>query len=164
MSASASPDVSGTVFDDEVAQVARSYAEALLNAASKGGEAEAVLGELEEIEDDLIRDQPRIAELFASPSIPAHEKERVLSEAFEGRALPTVVRFLKVLNHHGRLGLIAPIAREARALWDRKQNRRPVTVTSASTPWTTARRPLFKTSWRSSSPAHRSCRSGSIPT
>ena len=125
------PDVAATVFDDEVAQVARNYAEALLNAASKAGEVESVVGELEEIEDDVLRSNPQFASLFASPSIPAPDKDRFLTEAFEGRALPTVVRFLKVLNAHGRLGLIGPIAREARVLWDRKQNRRPVDVRSA---------------------------------
>jgi len=125
------PDVSGTIFDDKVARVAKNYAEALLNVAVKTGEAESVVGELEEIDHDLIQGNPRFASLFASVSIPSQEKDRFLSEAFDGRALPTVVRFLKVLNHHGRLGLIAPIAREARLQWDRKQNRKPVTVRSA---------------------------------
>jgi F-type H+-transporting ATPase subunit delta len=63
--------------------------------------------------------------------VPATEKDRILIKTFEGRALPMVVRFLRVLNRHGRLGLIAPIARQARALWDLKQNRRPVLVRSA---------------------------------
>jgi F-type H+-transporting ATPase subunit delta len=127
----ATPDVVGTVYDEETAHVARSYAEALVNAASKSNEAEAVVDELEEIEGDVLRPHPKFAELLASPGVPSHEKDRILSEAFDGRAMPMVSRFLKVLNAHGRLGLIAPVAREARALWDRKQNRKPVAIRSA---------------------------------
>jgi F-type H+-transporting ATPase subunit delta len=125
------PDVAGTVYDEEVAHVARAYAEALVNAAARTDEVEAVVAELEEIEEDVLRSHPKFADVLASPSVPEPEKERILSDAFEGRALPTVVRFLKVLNRHGRLGLIAPVARESRILWDRKQNRRPVSVKSA---------------------------------
>lgn len=127
----AAPDVSGTVLDDHAMQAARSYAEALVNAAAKTGEVEAVVGELEEFEDDVLRANPRFAEMLASTTVPAEAKDRILNEAFDGRALPTVLRLLRVLNRHGRLGLIAPVAREARALWDKRQNRRPVSVKSA---------------------------------
>ncbi len=127
----AAPDVAGTVYDERTAHVARSYAEALINAAAKADEVDAVVGELEEIEADVLRPHPKFAEILASPSVPSHEKDRILSEAFDGRAMPTVSRFLKVLNAHGRLGLIAPVAREARALWDKRQNRKPVAIRSA---------------------------------
>src|SRR4051794_29562325 len=94
------PDVSGTVYDEEVAHVARAYAEALVNAASKTGEVDSVIGELEEIEDDVLKPHPRFAALLASPSVAVAEKDRIIGDAFEGRALPTVVRFLRVLNDH----------------------------------------------------------------
>ena len=125
------PDVVGTVFDEETAHVARTYAEAIVNVAAKTGEVESVVGELEEIEADILRPHPKFAELLASPSVPSHEKDHILAEVFEGRAQPTVRRFLTVLNAHGRLGLIGPVAREARALWDHRQNRRPVTIKTA---------------------------------
>ena len=125
------PDVSGTVFDDKTLLIARSYAEAIINAATKTGQVEAVVGELEELDDDLIKANPKFGEFLSSSSVPSDAKERVLNEALSGRALPTVLNFLHVLNRHGRLGLLAPIAQEARALWDKKQNRRPVTIRSA---------------------------------
>ena len=125
------PEVAGTVFDEELTPVARSYAEALLGAAAKGDEAEAVVNELEEFTRDVLRANPRFAAMLASSTVPAPEKDRFLNEAFGGRALPTVLKFLQVLNRHDRLGLVGPIAREARLLWDRKQNRRPATVRSA---------------------------------
>jgi F-type H+-transporting ATPase subunit delta len=124
-------DVSGTVFDDQLPEVTRSYAEALLGAAENAGQADAVLDELDEVVSDVLRDHPRFAAILASPTLPAEQKDRILTETLEGRAHPMVVRFLRVLNRHGRLGQVGPIARAARALWDRKQNRRPVLVRSA---------------------------------
>ena len=117
--------------EDDAAEVTRAYAEALVNAAEKGDEAEAVLGELDEINADVLRAHPKFATLLASPFVPAAEKDRILAETLEGRALPTVLRFLRVLNRHGRLDLVGPIARVGRELWDRRQNRRPATVRSA---------------------------------
>ncbi|WP_435010581.1 ATP synthase F1 subunit delta [Tundrisphaera lichenicola] len=129
-----SPDASaefipGTVFEEVAPELTRNYAEALLNAS--GEEAEAVVLELEEIGTDVLDVQPRFATILASPSISVVEKDRILNDTFEGRALPTVVRFLRVLNRHGRLGLLTSVTRQARATLDRRSNRKPVTVRSA---------------------------------
>ncbi|MBV8266624.1 MAG: F0F1 ATP synthase subunit delta, partial [Planctomycetaceae bacterium] len=104
MSAANGPDVQGTVFDDEAPEVTRSYAEALLGAAEKEGQVEAVLDELDELVRDVLRAHPRFAALLASPALAATGKDRIVVETLEGRALPVVVRFLRVLNRHGRLG------------------------------------------------------------
>jgi F-type H+-transporting ATPase subunit delta len=125
------PSVAGTVFDDEATVLARTYAEALVNVAEKEGQVEEVVNELGAVESDLLGPNPQFAELLASPLLPAAEKDRILVQTLEGRALPAVVRFLRVLNQRGRLGLIGPVAAAARELWDRRQNRRPVTVRSA---------------------------------
>ena len=109
----------------------RSYAEALLAAAENEGQADPVLDDLDALVADVLRPNPRFATILASPTLSAADKDQILTRTFDGTAHPTVVRFLHVLNRHGRLGLIAPIARAARALWDRKQNRRPVLVRSA---------------------------------
>jgi F-type H+-transporting ATPase subunit delta len=121
----------GSVFDDEAPELTRTYAEALVNAAEKQGQVEAVLDDLDAIEAEVLGPNPKFATLLGSPLLPQHEKERVLVATFEGRVLPTVVHFLRVLNRHGRLGLIRPVTRAARAIWDRRQNRRPVTVRTA---------------------------------
>ena len=119
-----------TAASDEVApEQTRNYAEALLNAS--GAEADAVVAELEEIRSDVLDARPEFASILASPSIAIEKKDRILADTFEGRALPTVVRFLRVLNRHGRLGMLGPIIRQARATLDRRQNRKPVTVRSA---------------------------------
>jgi F-type H+-transporting ATPase subunit delta len=128
--ASPEPDVSGTVFDESTTEHARTYADALINAAGK--DAEAAVEELEEIVADVIHGHPRFAEILGAsgPAIP--EKDRILVEVFEGRALPVVVNFLRVLNRHGRLELLEQVSHMAREAWDRKQGRRPVTVRSAT--------------------------------
>jgi F-type H+-transporting ATPase subunit delta len=128
---SAAPDVAGTVLEDEAPEVARSYAEALVNAASADGQVDAVLDELDAILADVFGRSRSFAALLNSPSVRPDKKDQILTEAFEGRAHPMVVRFLRVLNRHGRLGLLAPIVRRARATWDRRQNRQPVTVRAA---------------------------------
>jgi F-type H+-transporting ATPase subunit delta len=127
------PDVTGTVFEEDSSQASRPYAEALINAASNEGQVDAILGELDELIADVWDREPRFRALLASPSTRPDDRDRLLVQVFEGRAMPTVVRFLRVLNRHGRLGLLRSVVREARALWDRRQNRLPVTVRSAAT-------------------------------
>jgi F-type H+-transporting ATPase subunit delta len=118
-----------TVFDDIAPELTRNYAEALLNAS--GDQADAVVEELEEIHKDVLEAQPRFASILASPSVSIADKDRILVDAFEGKALPTVVQFLRVLNRHGRLGMLTSVTKQARATLDRRQNRKPVTVRSA---------------------------------
>jgi F-type H+-transporting ATPase subunit delta len=110
-------------------ELTRNYAEALLNAA--GAEVNAVVEELEAIEAEILRPNPRFAAILASSSVSEAEKDRILVNTLEGKALPTVVKFLRVLNRHGRLGLLWSVIRQARLLLDRRQNRKPVTVRSA---------------------------------
>jgi F-type H+-transporting ATPase subunit delta len=123
--------VEGTVFDKTSVELSRTYGEALVGAAEAQGDVDAALGDLDAIVADVLRPNPKFAELLASPLLPPNEKDRILVQAFEGRALPVVVQFLRVLNRHGRLGLLAAVTRAARAIWDRRQNRRPVSVRSA---------------------------------
>jgi len=124
------PSTQGTVLDD-TPEVTRSYSEALVNAAEKEGNVDEVLDDLDAILVEVLREHPQFAALLASPLVSSADKDRILVNTFEGRTQPTVTRFLRVLNRHGRLGSLEPIARAARALWDQRQNRLPVTVTTA---------------------------------
>ena len=118
-----------TVRDAIAPELTRNYAEALLNAS--GDQANAVLEELEAIRSDVLQAHPRFAAILGSPSVSNDEKDRILTDTFEGKALPTVVNFLRVLNRHGRLGMLPSVTLQARATLDRRQNRKPVTVRSA---------------------------------
>jgi F-type H+-transporting ATPase subunit delta len=119
----------GTVLEEVAPELTRNYADALLNAS--GDQAEAVVEELEAIRADVLQANPRFAAILASSSVSVDEKDRILTETFEGRALPTVVRFLRVLNRRGRLDLLSSATRQARATLDRRKNRKSVTVRSA---------------------------------
>ena len=110
---------------DETTELARRYAEALIGAAEKEGGVDPLLEELAEIEKDVLKAFPRFAELLASPRVSIGHKDQVLTEVFGKRASSLVLRFLRVLNRHERLGMLAVVAREARAIWDRRNQRDP---------------------------------------
>jgi F-type H+-transporting ATPase subunit delta len=112
-------------------EIARRYAEALINAAQQEGPVEPVLEEFAEIDRDVLQAHPRFAEILASGRVAVSEKDRILLELFDNRASSLVLRFLRVLNRHERLGLLRQVIREARAIWDQRNHRIPVRVQSA---------------------------------
>jgi F-type H+-transporting ATPase subunit delta len=126
LAGSAEPRVSG-----ETTELARRYAEALIGAAEKEGGVDPLLEELAEIEKDILKAFPQFALLLASPRVTTAHKDEVLTEVFGNRASNLVLRFLRVLNRHERLGLLTVVAKEARAVWDRRNKRIPVQVRAA---------------------------------
>jgi F-type H+-transporting ATPase subunit delta len=112
-------------------EIARRYAEALINAAQQEGVVEPMLEEFAEIERDVLQAYPRFAEILASARVSSAEKDRILLDLFNNRASSLVLRFLRVLNRHERLGLLRAVIREARAIWDQRNHRIPVRVHSA---------------------------------
>lgn len=125
------PDVSGTVLEAKSHGLARTYAEALLGAAQTEGTTPSVMEDLDALLREVWRARPEFAAVMASPSINVAEKDRLLTTTFEDRLEPALLRFLRVLNRHGRLAFLEAIANQARAQWERKQNRRQVLVRSA---------------------------------
>jgi F-type H+-transporting ATPase subunit delta len=120
-----------TVVADESLALARRYAQALVDAAENEGGVDPALDELAEIEADVLKRFPGLANLLASSRVRRADKDRVLCTVFEGRASSLVLRFLRVLNRHGRLPILGSVLREARALWDRRNRRIPVQVRTA---------------------------------
>lgn len=120
-----------TAFDEKSSELAKTYGDALLNAAEKAGNAEEVLDELDAIRDFVAGKYPAFALMMRSPVRSVADKDQVIVRAFEGRAMPAAVNFLRVLNRHGRLEMVGPILQSARVSWERRQNRRRVTVRSA---------------------------------
>ncbi len=118
-------------YDDTVVAVARRYAEALIDAADKEKQADGALEELTEVETDVFARFPQFAAMISTERVAVGERDRILAEVFGGRASDLVLRFLRVLNRHGRLGLLRPILAEARTLWDRRNRRIPVSIRSA---------------------------------
>src|SRR5207245_2241112 len=87
--------------------------------------------ELGEIQHDVLKAFPRFALVFSSPRVSPSHKDKMLVDVFGSRASSLVLRFLRVLNRHERLGLFDVVVREARAIWDRRNKRIHVTVRSA---------------------------------
>ena len=74
---------------------------------------------------------PSSAKYSDPRKFPAAEKDRILLDVFGDRVSSVVLRFLRVLNRHGRLGLLSALSREARQIWDRRHKRVPVFVRTA---------------------------------
>jgi F-type H+-transporting ATPase subunit delta len=113
-------------------RVARTYAEALLNAAEKRGQAHDILDEFDSLVREVFKADPLVEEFLASPAIPAKVKAATIDATFGPRAGELFTDFLHVLNHHGRLGLLRTIYVELRQLADERAHRVRVQVRSAA--------------------------------
>src|SRR5436190_1813022 len=112
-----------TVMDDEARHVAHIYAEALYKAAEKEGQVETILDEFATLTDGVFKADPGLELFFASAAMGRERKAEVLKAAFEGKASPTFVRFIGVLNEHDRLDMLRAIGQAVKALHDRKTHK-----------------------------------------
>jgi F-type H+-transporting ATPase subunit delta len=112
-------------------RVARIYAEALLNAAAKQQQADAVFEELDALVRDVFPADPTIEAFLASSAISRERKAGILRSVFGGRVSELFLNFLLVLNSHDRLYLLRPMREAARALRDQRAHRMRVWVRSA---------------------------------
>jgi F-type H+-transporting ATPase subunit delta len=126
------PHMHETVFDVSAERLARVYAEAALDAAGGRAEQDALMTELESLRTDVLDRQPKLLELFASELVSEDEKLAVIDRVFGGRASTLLVNFLKVLNKHGRLGMIRDVVAAARKLWETRSGRLPVHLETAN--------------------------------
>jgi F-type H+-transporting ATPase subunit delta len=110
-------------------KIARVYAEALFDAA--GAEADALGEELKELVLPAFDAVKGLMEFFASGTISQKKKKEFIEKNFRGKASEPFVNFLQVLNQHGRLDLLRPIALRYRRLLDEKHDRVRVHVISA---------------------------------
>jgi F-type H+-transporting ATPase subunit delta len=117
--------------DVRTQRVARVYAEALLNAAERQGQAGAVLDEFQSLVADVFRSNPEIESYLASGAVGRNRKAEVLRRTFEGRASAVFLNFLNVLNDHERLDLLRPVFAEYRRLLDQRAGRYVARVKSA---------------------------------
>lgn len=112
------------------ARIARVYAEALMAAAAKAGQTDAVGDELAALVG-ATGDKPRIAAFLASTAINRKAKAPVLATALGG-ASDLLAKFVGVLNQNGRLGLLRAIDAAYRRMRDSAAGRVRVKVTSAT--------------------------------
>jgi len=96
----------------QVDEVANVYAKSLFELAEKSG-GEARVSELaDEIETvaEMARADSRFREFLASPIVDGAERGQAIKRIFDGKVSDLLLRFLMVVNQHGRLGHLLPIA------------------------------------------------------
>lgn len=113
--------------------IARNYAQALLEAAERRGEAERYAALIEAVAGVLEADA-RIRAVLDSPRVAKEVKQRVLERALAGRAPEPFIRFLAAVVKRGRQGLLPAISREYHLLLDHKLNRVHAGVVLARAP------------------------------
>jgi F-type H+-transporting ATPase subunit delta len=130
MTTNADPQFEHTV-DVSAQRIARVYAEALLNAAERQHEGDAVFEQLDSLVKDLFRADPQFEAFLASSAVGRHHKAEVIQSVFGPRASELFLNFLLVLNEHERLDLLRPILQIYQALRDQRARRMRVQVRSA---------------------------------
>jgi F-type H+-transporting ATPase subunit delta len=126
------PHTHETVFDVGVERLARVYAKAALDAAGGRAEQDALMSELDSLRTDVLDRQPKLIELFASELVSEGEKLALIDRVFGGRASTLLLNVLKVLNEHGRLGMVRDVIAAARKLWETRSGRLPVHLETAN--------------------------------
>lgn len=104
--------------DTGAEQLGKTYAQALLGAASKAGLTDKVVDQLNQLVDQVLSRNEGLAAAFASPRIDEEEKCRVIDRLFADSYDPMLVRFLKVMASRGRLGQLAAVREGVLALYD----------------------------------------------
>jgi F-type H+-transporting ATPase subunit delta len=120
-----------TVFDDATQRVARAYAEALLNAAEKQGQAAAVVEDVEAVVTEVLPRDRYLEAFLTSRAVGRERKAHALRAAFQGRADDLFLNFLLVVNEHDRLDALRAIATALRDLCEQRAGKIRVQVRSA---------------------------------
>ena len=120
-----------TVFDDATQHVARVYAEALLNAAQKVGQAADMVDNLDALVNEVFPRDRYLEAFLTSRAVGRERKAQVLRAAFQGRASDLFLNFLLVLNAHDRLDAIRSIDAAVRDLHEEQTGKVRVQVRSA---------------------------------
>ena len=121
--------VSSVMEDPSSQALARTYADALLDAAGSG--TTEVLEELTSFVDDVLAKLPQLRDVFFSRVVGRDEKIHLVDRVFSGKASPLLANFLRVLVRHDRLDLVPLIAREARLRQEARSGKQRVQIKTA---------------------------------
>lgn len=117
--------------DVSARRIARVYAEALLNAADRRQQSDAVLEELRSLVRDVFERDPRLEVLLSSAALGRKARQEAIEKAFAGKTSEIFFNFLLTLNDHERLELLRAILEEAEALYMQRRGQLSVLVRSA---------------------------------
>jgi ATP synthase F1 delta subunit len=107
------------------------FAQALLELAIVHKLESQVDQELEAIKG-IVVSMPTFKLLLKDPSLSESEKRKVIDAAFEGKVSEITLNTLRVMNRHGRLGLLVETADEYHKRLDAHLGRVKVQITSAT--------------------------------
>ena len=112
-----SPPVASTEIDARARQVGVLYAKALFAAAQKAGKLDEVAADFEAVMQ-VFASHPALLEITGSGLIPYERQAEIYRKAFEGKASPLVVNFLRTIAKHGRLQNLRAVFQAFRELND----------------------------------------------
>lgn len=103
-----------------VQTVARRYASALADVAMERGEAKEIKEEIDSW-SSLITSNPQLGEVFANPTIPYDQKQKVLEQLIErSHCRETTASFLRVLLKNQRLAQLHAVAERFAQILDER--------------------------------------------
>ena len=106
------------------------YARSLLELANERNQADDIGQEMAGIRD-ILAEQPSFTAFLADPGIGVTERTATLDKVFKGRVSPLVSNFLAVVNNHGRMRMLGPIAQAFVDLLDAQRGNVEVDVSVA---------------------------------
>jgi len=113
-------------------QIARRYAQAMVDVTAEAGVVDAVADELSGFDDVLAANDHQLGAALQSPVFTVEERRAVLDAVLPKLDLnPLTVNLLRLLNDNGRLGILGEIAAAYRDLADERAGRVRVVVKSA---------------------------------
>jgi len=119
------------VLDVGSQRIARVYAEALLSAAVKHDQANAVLDELRTLVEQVFQADPRLEAFFSSLAVGREHRAQVIRATLGGRATDVFLNGLLVLNEHHRLDLLRGVFVEYQRLLEERKGQMHALVRSA---------------------------------
>lgn len=122
------------VFDTGQQYLGGVYAKALLGAAERVGNADAVLDELNSFIDEVLAKVPNLDVTLTSPRIAVEAKTAMLDKALGGKVSVELLNFLKVVARHGRFNCIRAIRQAARQQLNDLRGRVEVFLSAAQLP------------------------------
>jgi F-type H+-transporting ATPase subunit delta len=108
------------------------YAQALLGAAEKAGEAEQVMDELDAFVTEVLDPLPKLAMALSAPKVTLGDKENLIDRALGGKVSNVLTYALKVMARHGRLDCVRDVRRAYRRLYNQLRGRVEVSVRVAA--------------------------------
>jgi F-type H+-transporting ATPase subunit delta len=110
-------------------EIARTYAQSLLDLAEEQGVTDEVADELGQLVELL--DQEAVSQLLTSPAITVDDRAASLERVFKGQVSDLTYRFLQVLNEKRRIDHLRAIAWALEALLKKKRGEVDVLVYAA---------------------------------